>query len=88
MPGAAGIARTLLACVDAEAQALGIDALELWVVDDNQRATAVYERSGWIATEHTKQASPRSRLERCLVKTLGAASAIPSSSRGQVTTIE
>lgn len=66
----AGVASWLLTGVDAEARALGFDALELWVIDDNQRAIAVYERSGWVRTEQTKRDAPLSRLERRFVKHL------------------
>jgi GNAT superfamily N-acetyltransferase len=74
----AGVARALLTRVDSEARALGFDALELWVIDDNHRAIAVYERSGWIRTEHTQRDSPRSRLERRFVKQLNSASVMHS----------
>jgi GNAT superfamily N-acetyltransferase len=66
----AGVASELLTCVDTEARALGFDALELWVIDDNQRAIAVYERSGWVRTLQTKRDTPLSRLERRYVKQL------------------
>jgi GNAT superfamily N-acetyltransferase len=66
----AGVASDLLIGVDTEARALGFDALELWVIDDNQRAIAVYERSGWVRAEQTKRDTPSSRLERRYVKHL------------------
>jgi ribosomal protein S18 acetylase RimI-like enzyme len=69
-----GVASELLTCVDAEARALGFDALQLWVIDDNQRAIAVYERAGWISTAQTKRDTSSSRLERRFVKRLQAAS--------------
>lgn len=66
----AGVASGLLTEVDADARALGFVALELWVIDDNQRAIAVYERSGWVRTKQTKRDAPSSRLERRFVKQL------------------
>ena len=66
----AGVASLLLTCVDAETRLLGFDTLELWVIDDNRRATDVYERSGWVRTEQTKRDTPLSRLERRFVKHL------------------
>lgn len=66
----AGVASGLLTGVDAEARALGYDTLELWVIDDNERAIVVYERSGWVRTEQTKRDGPSSRPERRFVKHL------------------
>ncbi|EME62864.1 GNAT family acetyltransferase [Rhodococcus ruber BKS 20-38] len=64
------MASGLLTEVDADARALGFDALELWVIDDNQRAIAVYERSGWVRTKQSKRDASSSRLERRFVKQL------------------
>ena len=66
----AGVAGALLRSLDQEARGLGLDALTLWVIDDNQRAISVYERCGWVRTEQTQRESPRSRLERRFVKQL------------------
>ncbi len=65
-----GVASLLLTSVEADARVLGFDALELWVIDDNRRAIAVYERSGWNRTKQTKRDTPLSRLERRFVKHL------------------
>ena len=38
--------------------------MELWVIADNSRAIAVYERAGWIPTSDTKVRNPAGRVER------------------------
>lgn len=69
-PGAwgAGIGRSLLTYVDDLACVARIGRLELWVIDDNERAVGVYERSGWKPTEDLKISAGRS--ERRLIKEL------------------
>ncbi|GLW31937.1 GNAT family N-acetyltransferase [Actinoplanes regularis] len=64
----AGVGRRLLTHVDDLARLAGIGSLELWVIDDNERAIQVYERSGWTPTEDLKISA--GRLERRLVKSL------------------
>jgi GNAT superfamily N-acetyltransferase len=62
----AGIGRRLLTYVDDLARVTGAGRLELWVLDDNERAARVYERSGWKPTGDLKASA--GRLERRLVK--------------------
>ncbi|HWS35100.1 MAG TPA: GNAT family N-acetyltransferase [Actinoplanes sp.] len=64
----AGIGGSLLTYVDDLARVAGVGCLELWVIDDNERAVRVYERSGWKPTEDLKASA--GRLERRLVKEL------------------
>ncbi|GAB1645789.1 GNAT family N-acetyltransferase [Krasilnikovia sp. MM14-A1259] len=64
-----GIGSSILTYVDDQARVAGVDGLELWIIDDNERAMQVYERSGWKPTEDLKVSS--GRLERRLVKELG-----------------
>ncbi|MEU4690348.1 GNAT family N-acetyltransferase [Actinoplanes sp. NPDC023714] len=66
----AGVASRLLAHVDEEALRAGFESLELWVIDDNVRAKAVYERAGWTPTGDLQDAG--GRAERRLVKQLRA----------------
>ena len=42
--------------------------LELWVIADNERAVALYERSGWQATDEVKVRNSSGRLERRFVR--------------------
>jgi GNAT superfamily N-acetyltransferase len=65
-----GIGRGLLAYVDDQARATGAGSLELWVIDDNERALRVYERSGWVRTEDLKTQIATGRRERRLEKVL------------------
>ncbi|GAB1688586.1 hypothetical protein KRM28CT15_03890 [Krasilnikovia sp. M28-CT-15] len=64
----AGVGSSLLAYVDNLARVAGVNSLELWVIDDNERAVQVYERSGWKPTEDLRIST--GRLERRLVKEL------------------
>ncbi|MEV4639942.1 GNAT family N-acetyltransferase [Actinoplanes sp. NPDC049548] len=64
----AGIGRKLLAHVDTEAGARGISHLELWVIDDNERAVGVYAESGWRRTDRVRDQKPTGRRERLLVR--------------------
>lgn len=63
----AGVAHRLLRRVATDALAAGAAAVELWVIDDNQRAIDVYERSGWVPTKQTRRDRPSSREERRFV---------------------
>ena len=64
----AGIGRSLLAHVDDLARMTGAGRLELWVLEDNERAAGVYRRSGWKPTRDLKISA--GRRERRLVKEL------------------
>ncbi|GAA4015349.1 hypothetical protein GCM10022247_42760 [Allokutzneria multivorans] len=62
-----GVGSELLREVDEHARAIGRDTLELWVINDNERAIAVYERAGWVATgEVSQEARPHRRFLRRL----------------------
>ncbi|MEU8244286.1 GNAT family N-acetyltransferase [Actinoplanes missouriensis] len=63
-----GVGGRLLAHVDELARSAGRSELSLWVIDDNARALAVYERAGWVRTDELKQAG--GRRERRLVRRL------------------
>ena len=51
-----GIGRALLRAGEDELARAGFDAAVLWVLDDNPRARAFYERCGWAADGAAKQA--------------------------------
>lgn len=72
-PGAwgRGVGSRLLASVEDHARALGRGTLELWVIHDNDRAIAVYERSGWTGTPEVQRDPTSGRLERRFVRDLG-----------------
>jgi ribosomal protein S18 acetylase RimI-like enzyme len=63
-----GVASELLLRAEAHARAIGRDTLELWVINDNERAIGVYERSGWLGTEEVKRDTSSGRLERRFLK--------------------
>lgn len=65
-----GVGRRLLARVDDHAREIGRDLLELWVINDNERAIRVYESAGWIGTEEVKRDAPSSRPERRFLRRL------------------
>ena len=50
-----GIGRTLIAHAERQLKEQGFDDALLWVLADNQRARAFYERAGWHADGGTKQ---------------------------------
>jgi len=80
-----GVATELLARVEQRARELGHVVLELWVIDDNERAVAVYERSGWVDTGTVQRDEPSGRPERRLRRTLAPAPGVGGSglSRGR-----
>ena len=59
-----GVASHLLLRAEAHARAIGLETLELWVINDNARAIGVYERSGWLDTAEVKRDPSSGRLER------------------------
>ncbi|GGK18649.1 hypothetical protein GCM10010124_09070 [Pilimelia terevasa] len=65
-----GVGRGLLAYVDARARAVGVGELELWVIDDNERAVRAYRRSGWRRTADLQVRGSPGRPERRLVRKL------------------
>jgi ribosomal protein S18 acetylase RimI-like enzyme len=46
-----GVGTRLLLMAEDHAREIGRETLELWVINDNERAIRVYERSGWVGTE-------------------------------------
>ncbi|KQZ87974.1 hypothetical protein ASD62_00175 [Phycicoccus sp. Root563] len=62
-----GIGTALLAAVDDLARQ-DDRPLELWVIDDNARAIAVYERAGWLPTDEVVRDGASGRLERRFVR--------------------
>jgi GNAT superfamily N-acetyltransferase len=63
-----GVGGHLLSRVADHARATGHPRLELWVINDNERAIRVYERSGWVGTETLKQDPSSGRLERLFLR--------------------
>lgn len=59
-----GVGTRLLLSVEDHAREIGRQTLELWVINDNERAIGVYERSGWAGTEEVKRDTPSGPLER------------------------
>jgi ribosomal protein S18 acetylase RimI-like enzyme len=66
--------RLLLGVVD-HAREIGRETLELWVINDNERAIRVYERSGWVGTGEVKRVPSSGRLERRFLRRSGPAHA-------------
>jgi len=64
-----GVGSHLLLSAEDHARKIGRETLELWVINDNQRAIRVYERLGWLGTE-VKRATPSGRLERRFLRHL------------------
>ena len=59
-----GVGSRLLRSAEDHAREIGRDTLELWVINDNERAIRVYERSGWLGTDEVKRDTASGRLER------------------------
>lgn len=59
-----GVGTRLLLSAQDHARGIGREMLELWVINDNERAIRVYERSGWVGTEEVKRDMSSGRLER------------------------
>ncbi|GID97524.1 GNAT family N-acetyltransferase [Amorphoplanes digitatis] len=66
-----GVGTRLLRGVAEHARAIGRERLELWVIADNERAIAVYERSGWAGTAEVKRDPASGRLERRFLSQVG-----------------
>lgn len=66
-----GVAVHLLGHVADRARAANFAAVTLWVLEDNARAVAVYEREGWRRTTDVKSQIADRRVERRLELTLG-----------------
>ena len=65
-----GVATQLLRSVATHASVVGCATLELWVLDDNDRAISVYEKAGWIGTDVTQVDPTSGRVERRLIRML------------------
>ncbi|PWW59604.1 GNAT family N-acetyltransferase [Actinokineospora spheciospongiae] len=59
-----GVGTRLLRDVEEHAREVGREVLELWVIDDNERAIGVYERAGWVGTDEVERDPASGRLER------------------------
>ena len=81
-----GVASRLLLSVEKHAQDIGRDILELWVINDNERAIRAYERSGWLGTDAVMRDAASGRIERRFLRHVGqdrssCASAVRSDGR-------
>lgn len=78
-PGAwgSGVGTRLLRCAEDHAREIGRETLELWVIDDNDRAIGVYERSGWVGTDEVKRDASSGRLERRFLRHLRSSLSVP-----------
>ncbi|WP_396327825.1 GNAT family N-acetyltransferase [Jatrophihabitans lederbergiae] len=63
----AGVGGELLAHIQDVARTLGVGSLELWVINDNERAVHLYERTGWRPTDEVKVRNDSGRPERRFV---------------------
>ena len=66
-----GVASHLLLSAEEHAREMGRGTLELWVINDNERAIRVYERAGWVGTQDVKRDTPEGRLERRFLRRIG-----------------
>jgi ribosomal protein S18 acetylase RimI-like enzyme len=66
-----GVGTRLLLSVEDHAREIGRETLELWVINDNERAIRVYRRSGWVGTEEVQRDTSSGRLERRFIRHLG-----------------
>nr|WP_175482664.1 GNAT family N-acetyltransferase [Actinokineospora iranica] len=66
-----GVAGRLLRGAEDHAREIGRDTLELWVINDNERAVGVYEKAGWVGTGETQRNPSSGRLERRFRKHIG-----------------
>jgi ribosomal protein S18 acetylase RimI-like enzyme len=62
-----GVGTDLLDHVHEHAQGSGFSSVDLWVIDSNARAIALYERGGWLPTEDVKSQVRTKRVERRFV---------------------
>ncbi|MEW1952101.1 GNAT family N-acetyltransferase [Terrabacter sp. NPDC080008] len=65
-----GVGAALVAAATEHAAATGATGLELWVYDDNERAVALYRRTGWQPTDEAREHRRSGRLERRYVRSL------------------
>jgi ribosomal protein S18 acetylase RimI-like enzyme len=67
-----GVAGRLLGDVVSRARESARSTVDLWVYDDNARAVAVYERSGWAGTTDVRTHPRSGRSERRFTRLLSA----------------
>ena len=65
-----GVAGQLLREVEKRAREMNHRMLELWVIDDNERAINLYAHCGFVRTHDTKEVTSSTRTERRLLKQL------------------
>lgn len=63
-----GVGRALLEGVRSKARREAVERVELWVIADNTRAVALYEGSGWTATDRVEERGSAGRPERLYVR--------------------
>lgn len=66
-----GAARDLLKGAEDYARSIGHSTLELWVINDNERAISVYERFGFVGTDQVKYDESSNKTERRMLKQIG-----------------
>ncbi|MCG8919551.1 GNAT family N-acetyltransferase [Actinokineospora sp. PR83] len=66
-----GVGSRLLQDVEQHAREVGREVLELWVINDNERAIGVYERAGWVGTDEVERDPASGRLERRFLRHIG-----------------
>lgn len=71
-----GLAARLLRHADDVAAQAGVGMLELWVLEDNERAIAVYLREGWQHTGDRKSQVDTRRVEVRLVRPVSPVSPV------------
>lgn len=59
-----GVGATLVAAAADQAAATGASGLELWVYEDNERAVALYRRTGWQPMQEARAHRISGRIER------------------------
>jgi ribosomal protein S18 acetylase RimI-like enzyme len=65
-----GVGTRLLLSAEGHARQIGRATLELWVINDNERAIRVYERAGWVGTDEVQRDTSSGRLERRFLRHL------------------
>ncbi|NJC21917.1 GNAT superfamily N-acetyltransferase [Arthrobacter pigmenti] len=65
-----GLGTRLLSEAEHFARELNLTILELWVIDDNDRAIGVYEHAGWNRTDELQRDRTSGRWERRFIRRL------------------
>lgn len=66
-----GVGSLLLLSAEDHARAIAREALELWVISNNERAIGVYERSGFIDTKEENLDKSSGTIERRFLRQIG-----------------